>query len=114
MPDAPELQPHEGWAILELMGHRRLGGRISEARVGGAGFIRIDVPGEADQVLLTQFYAPQAIYCVTPTTEAGARRVAGEMWPKPATLLGLPDRSVVPDDDPDDDADDDENDDMEV
>lgn len=38
--------PFEGWAILELMGHRRLGGYVSEATVAGAGFLRIDVPGD--------------------------------------------------------------------
>jgi hypothetical protein len=38
--------PFEGWAFLELMGHRRLGGYVSEATVAGAGFLRIDVPGD--------------------------------------------------------------------
>lgn len=33
-----------GWAILELMGHRRLGGYLSEQEIAGAAFIRIDVP----------------------------------------------------------------------
>lgn len=39
-----EKPAFEGWAILELMGHRRLGGHVSEATVAGAGFLRIDVP----------------------------------------------------------------------
>jgi hypothetical protein len=34
----------DGWAVLELMGHRRIAGRITEVTIGGAGFLRIDVP----------------------------------------------------------------------
>lgn len=80
----------EGWAILELMGHRRLGGYIREEQLAGAAFVRIDVPrplAEAEapsvayEVEATQFYAPAAIYCITPTTEAMARAAAGTVAP---------------------------------
>lgn len=75
----------EGWAILELMGHRRLGGHVSEETIAGAAFIRIDVPGfihteptgeQEDREAATQFYSPAAVYCITPTTEAMARVAA--------------------------------------
>ncbi len=39
-------EPLEFWAILELMGHRRLGGYLSEQTVAGASFLRIDVPSQ--------------------------------------------------------------------
>jgi hypothetical protein len=46
----------EGWAILELMGHRKLAGFVREQQFAGAGMIRVDVPGEqrerGDAVLL--------------------------------------------------------------
>jgi hypothetical protein len=81
----------EGWAILELMGHRRLAGRLTEVPGGAlAGFIRIDVPGEGDAVVATQFYAPSAIYCVTPTTEETARAVAASSRPAPVQRWELP------------------------
>ena len=41
-----ERKAFEGWAILELMGHRRLGGLVTEQEIAGAAFLRIDVPGE--------------------------------------------------------------------
>src|SRR5215213_5271639 len=61
----------DGWAILELMRHRRLGGRVSEATVAGGAFIRIDVPhpNEAGIFTASQFYSPSAVYAITPTTE---------------------------------------------
>ena len=34
------------WCILELMGHRRLAGLVTETEVGGATFLKLDVPGE--------------------------------------------------------------------
>lgn len=75
----------EEWAILELMGHRRLAGRVIEETIGGASFIQIDVPKGA-----TQFYAPAAVYCITPTTEDLARRFAEGNRPQPVSRYDLP------------------------
>lgn len=105
----------EGWAILELMGHRRLAGLISEQTIGGAAFVRIDVPkGEkpadgVDENVATQFYAPAAVYCITPVTEELARKVAAGCQPAPVTKWDLPAERSLPagrlpeDDDEDDD-----------
>lgn len=70
------------WGLLELMGHRRLAGRITEEEHFGASFCRIDVP-RADGSLVTQFYGPQAIYAMTPVDEATARAVALHNQPEP-------------------------------
>lgn len=77
------------WAILELMGHRKLAGLVTEQELGGAKLIRIDVPGE-DGVIATQFYGGGAIYCLTPVTEELARRVAKGNQPAPVTRWELP------------------------
>lgn len=63
----------EGWVILELMGHRRLAGFISEQEIAGRAFLRIDVPAEPPA---TQFYGAEAVYCITPATEETARNAA--------------------------------------
>lgn len=80
---------YEGWAIVELMGHRRLAGFVSEATMAGAAMLRIDVPGEDGATVATQFYGGSALYCVTPTTEAIARAVAKGSQPTPATRWEL-------------------------
>ncbi len=64
----------EGWAIVELMGHRRLVGQVSEVEVAGTGMLRIEVPTKAGMV--TQFVAPSAVYAITPTTEQSALMAA--------------------------------------
>lgn len=80
----------EGWAILELMGHRRLGGHVSEATIAGSSFIRIDVPAPDGQKPATQFYSPSAVYAITPTTEQMARQVAAMAQPRPVERWELP------------------------
>lgn len=91
-----ESASFEGWVILELMGHRRLAGHLSEAQIGGASFVRIDVPeGEGPENVATQFYSPSAVYCITPTTEAIARKVAATSRPEPVTAWELrPERTL--------------------
>ena len=78
------------WAILELMGHRRLGGYVTEQEIAGTAFLRIDVPGDDDSAAATQFYAPAAVYAITPTTEEIARAVAAHNRPEPVHRWELP------------------------
>lgn len=100
----------DGWAILELMGRRRMAGLLSEVQVGGVTFIRVDLPADVGpepdgpETLVTQMYAPSAVYCVTPCTEETARRVATLNRPAPVARWELP---SAPRDD-DDEADDEE------
>lgn len=77
-----------GWAILELMGHRRLAGYVTEQEVAGQGMLRLDVPG-ADGRAATQFYSPAAVYCITPTTEDVATAVAASRRPTPVSRWEL-------------------------
>jgi hypothetical protein len=80
----------ESWALLELMGHRRLGGFVREVQIAGAGFFRIDVPGDNGETHSTQFYPPSSVYCLTPVSEAAARIVAKTTRPEPVTRWELP------------------------
>jgi hypothetical protein len=79
------------WAILELMGHRRLGGFVSETTLAGGAFLRIDVPGDVEgEVHSTQFYSPGSVYCLTPCAEAVAKIVARTSRPEPVHQWELP------------------------
>lgn len=77
----------KAWAIVELMGHRRLAGLAQEVQIAGAGMIRLDVPSKPP---VTQFYSPSSIYCLTPTTEALARAFATRNSPAPVHAYELP------------------------
>lgn len=87
------------WAIVELMGHRRLAGLVREQQIAGHGFLRLDVPDvteePGDKVMATQFYSPSSVYCITPTTEAIARKLAADNKPQPATRWELEERPAL-------------------
>lgn len=79
-----ESTAYNGWAVVELMGHRRIAGLVSEAAQYGTAMIRIDVPA-ADGRITTQFYGGQSIYCLSPVTEDVARAVALRNQPAPVS-----------------------------
>ena len=71
-----EQETFDQWCVLELMGHRRLAGRVTEAALAGGAFLRIDVYGEDEEApaIATQFYSPSSVYAITPASEAVCRR----------------------------------------
>ncbi len=95
----------EGWAIVELMGHRRLAGFVTEQQIAGAGFLRLDIVGrdtkvdedDGPEVALkggfeggvTQFYSPAAVYCVTPASQDVAVRLGRQSHPAPVSRYEL-------------------------
>ncbi len=90
MDESQESTPaFEGWAVLELMGHRKLAGKVTEAEIAGKGFLRLDVPGPAG-AMVTQYYSPAAVYAITPATEELARALAKRYQPEPVSRYELP------------------------
>lgn len=73
------------WAIIEIMGHVRLAGRVSEQTVASSAFLRIDVPDVGGRPGFSKLYGSSAIYCITPTTEDIARSVAETIRSEPLT-----------------------------
>jgi hypothetical protein len=67
------------WAIAELMGHRRLAGRVREVQIAGAGFLRLDIPAAGDDPARTQFISPGSVYALHPVDEDTARAAAAAL-----------------------------------
>lgn len=63
------------YAIVELMGHRRFGARVTDAELAGAKMLRCEVLAfvEGRPPLLVQHVHPQALYAITECSEAQAR-----------------------------------------
>lgn len=76
----PSFESH---AIVELMGHARIAGKVSEQVIAGAAMLRVDVPQTAEQTPFTKFYAPNAIYCITPVEEHIAQAAAERFQERP-------------------------------
>lgn len=94
-------QPFDEWAIVELLGHRRLAGRLREATLAGAGFLRLDIPATPGHEPQTQYIAPGSVYALHPTTEAIATAAAARCRPEPVSRWDLPALTgAAPDPDP--------------
>jgi len=98
-------QPFQQWAVVELMGHRRMAGLVTEQEIAGQGMLRIDVAQTEGDVTVTQFYSPAALYCLTPVSEAVARAYAQRNYMRPVSVydLALPQPSRRQSDEDDDD-----------
>ena len=78
------------WCILEIMGHQRYAGRVTEHTIAGQAFLRIDIPAVRDQVAFTKFFSASSVYAITPTTEELARGVATRVNNVPISVYDLP------------------------
>jgi hypothetical protein len=86
----------DSWAIVELFGHSKIAGRVTEQQIAGGTFLRVDVPAVNGQKGFTRFYGASAVYSITPVEEGIARRVAEALSPRPVTVWGvvLPERQL--------------------
>ena len=92
----------EYWAIIELMGHVRMAGKVSEVERYGSKVGRIDIPDGAG--FRTQFFGGTSVYRETPCSEDVARAVASQSMPQPIHTWEMP-RLMPPAGTPPDDAD---------
>ncbi len=100
--------------IVELFGHQRIAGRVSDQQLGGSALLRVDVPEVDGQKGFTKFYGTGAIYAITPVSEETMLQAVRALRPVPIERWVLETRqipSVAGRADPDDYDDYDEDDD---
>lgn len=86
----------ECWAIVEVMGHRRFAGYVTEQVIAGQGFVRIDVPEAGGRPAFTKILGAGSIYAITPVTEDTAREAAASFREMPLQAWDLPERPALP------------------
>lgn len=88
MADIEPAAPHDlasaeqEWAQVEVFGHRRHFGRITEVERFGSKLLRIDVPTDDITVFETYFYGGGSIFSLARCTEAVARKMAYHARPQ--------------------------------
>jgi hypothetical protein len=86
------------WAILELFGHQKVAGRVSEYTLGGVSFVRVDVPEIEAQDhsspmerkrtvhAHTRCFGPAAIYAINWCDEQTALIAATSIIDEPLSI----------------------------
>lgn len=96
----------KAWAVLEVMGHRKIAGLVTEVEFAGATMLRIEVPSDPPVV---QLYGGKSIFAITEETEERCRGYAARHRPEVISRYELPattereqpvDAEEVEDDDP--------------
>ena len=101
-----ENQPtsFEVFALVELFGHNKIAGKVSEQVIAGTGFVRVDVPDTTRKPAHTRFFNPSAIYSITPVEESVATRLAESIYTPDIVPLTAPVRQLEDREDEEDDG----------
>lgn len=94
VPDLPTDPTADEWAIVELLGHRRLAGRLSEVERFGCKMGRLDIP--VGDGFVTHFFGGQSVYCISPVTERVARDAAEKTHHEPVSPWDYPKQLAAP------------------
>ena len=89
-------KPFDEWCLLEIMGHQKYAGRVSETVIAGQAFIRIDIPERKNGLGVmvpgfTKMFGPGSVYSITPVAEDIARGMASQLETTAINIYDLPD-----------------------
>jgi hypothetical protein len=76
----------DNFCIVELFGHQRIAGRVTEQVIASQGFVRVDVPQTKRQASFTRMFGPGAIYSITPVSPEIAQQAAEAICPEPVMV----------------------------
>lgn len=80
----------EQWAIVDVMGHQRYVGLVTEQVIAGAGFVRVDIPETEGSSAWTKILGTSSIYSISPVSESIARQLASQRRDRPVESYELP------------------------
>jgi len=86
-------EPFRQWAIVELFGHQRIAGLVTNESVGGCAFVRVDVPEAAGRAAYTRLLGQGAIYAINIVSEEIGRAAAVTFRSEPVSAFDFPELS---------------------
>jgi hypothetical protein len=78
-----------GYAIVELFGHMKIAGKISERTIAGEGFLQMDIE-QADGSSFTRLIHPKSIYALNPVPREVALELASRWQYAPVKPYDVP------------------------
>lgn len=91
-----EKEKLQEFAVVEMMGHRKIVGRITESDIGLSSLLRVDVLNREGGFDRTEYIGQGSIYCLTLVTEEAARAAAASNSPAPTWAWSVPQRAALP------------------
>lgn len=79
----------EIWALVELMGHNKIAGRVTEHKFGNQSMLRVDVPAVSSLPAFSKIIAVNAVYAINPLTEQDATEYAAQLKAKPLDIWDM-------------------------
>jgi hypothetical protein len=107
MSDEKQADRPETWGIVEVMGHSRYAGRLSEDQRFGFPLLRVEVPAIEGAAAFEKHLGGASIFAITPCSEEVARAAAVRFAARPITLVDFAPRLPAPQYDEDDEDDED-------
>lgn len=78
------------WALVEVMGHKRFAGLVTEQVIAGQGFVRVGVPATDGHAGFDKLFGAASIYAITPVEEHVARILAANLRTPPIEPWQMP------------------------
>ena len=103
-----ESEKFDCWGVVEVMGHSRYAGRVTEQAIGGCAFVRVDVPQIDDRLPFTKLLGQGSIFAITPCSEEAARTIAAQCCDRPMTIYAPSIQPQLPFADPEEFCDEDD------
>lgn len=96
--EADASQELKAWALIELFGHQRIVGFLSQQSFGTGVLFRVDVPdlassGKVIREGFTRYFGLGAIYGITPISEEMVRKLLPSIDGTPGEARALTSRS---------------------
>lgn len=77
--------PLDTWAVVELFGHQKIAGKLSEVNIGANVMIKVMVPKTDYHPEYDRLFNPSAIYAINPMEESLVVRYAETLKVAPIT-----------------------------
>lgn len=94
-----EKEQSEQFAVVEMMGHRKIAGAIKQSELAPGALIRVDVFGTNGEIERTEHVGSSAIYDITICSEQTAKAAAIAHNPQPSFAYDIlkerPDRQLT-------------------
>lgn len=85
-----EKERMEQFAVIELLGHRKIVGLVQESDIAAKNLLRVDVLDAAGKIDRTEYIGTNSIYCLTIVSKEAAIAIAAQNVPLPAWAWNLP------------------------